>query len=222
MKAWVWYKPLMKATASPLAAFGIVTLYHYQEQNWPFFSWKTFGQWFGLGVLYTHIFEYLYHRFALHEGVPSLEWFKESHQMHHFVFHPQNYKTKNPADMEEVTMRWFIFPPLLFIHYFLFLNFLPPQWALFAPIFFLGVLLRFLAYETTHYFSHLHDNFFDRWIRKVPLLRLFRLRQDKHHWRHHTREEINFGFVGFMLDWLCHTLFPPFKLWRWRRRFGPQ
>lgn len=217
MKALIWYRPLLKATASPLVAFSLVIYYHRRHYGLYFDVWEwLFWVWFGQGVLYTHIFEYLYHRFVLHEGIPSLEWFKESHRMHHLVFHPQNYKTRNPDDMEEVAVRWFVFPILLFVHYFFFLNFLPPRWIAFAPIFFLGVLLRFLAYETTHYFSHLADNFFDRWIKQIPLLRIFRTRQDKHHWRHHTREETNFGFVGFLLDWLFRTLFPPFKLWRWR------
>ncbi len=217
MKNLIWYKPLLKAVASPLIAFALILFYHHQ--NYPFpelSSWKGWWSWFSLGIFYTHIFEYLHHRFALHYGLPGLKWMRASHREHHRVFHRLNYKTNNPADLEEISSRWYIFPALLFIHYFFFLILLPNKYRIFAPLFFLGILPRFLAYETTHYFSHLADNFFDRWIAKIPLLRKFRAYQDRHHFRHHVREEINFGFVpDYLPDLIGKTLFPSPKFWRW-------
>lgn len=218
MKALVWYGPLLNGTASPLLSFGLILFYHHRYQVFPeFSSWWVIWGWFSLGIFYTHTFEYLYHRFALHHGLPGLKWMKESHRKHHQVFHHFNYKTRNPKDLLEITSRWYIFPVLVFGHYFVFVSLLPGRYIIFAPIFFLGVLLRFLAYETTHYFSHLADNFLDQLIEKIPLVSRFRTYQDRHHFRHHVREEINFGFVpDYLLDWIGGTLFPPFKFRRRR------
>lgn len=214
MRALKWYGPLLKATASPLIAFGLVLSFHYY-----FFSFLILASWKtnSLGILYTHIFEYLHHRFALHYGLPGLKWMKASHHEHHRVFHRLNYKTRHPADLEEISSRWYIFPVLLFVHYFAFVVFLPKTCLAIAPAFFLGVLLRFLAYDTTHYFSHLENNFFDRWIAHLPLLRHLRAYQDRHHHYHHIRQGINFGFVpDYLPDWIGRTLFPPFKFNRRR------
>src|SRR3989344_7850760 len=139
MKVLVWYGPLLKVVASEVAAFGLILVYHYQQYSsldsvlWQF-VWGSFF----LGIFYTHIFEYLYHRFALHYGIPGLKWIKDSHTEHHRVFHRQNYKTKNPADLWEISSSWYLFPILLFIHYFAFISLLPNKYASFAPIFFLG------------------------------------------------------------------------------------
>ncbi|TSC74663.1 MAG: hypothetical protein G01um101444_224 [Parcubacteria group bacterium Gr01-1014_44] len=211
-KILIWYGPLLKAVISPLFAFGLVLFYHlHHHSSLDIISWLAISGWFSLGVFYTHIFEYLHHRFALHYGLPGLKWMKNSHREHHRVFHHFNYKTRNPQDLHEITSRWYIFPVLLFIHYLAFLALLPNKYIVLAPVFFLGVLLRFLAYETTHYLSHLADNIFDLWIEKIPLVRELRTNQDRHHFRHHVREEINFGFVGRLLDLIFQTLFPPFK-----------
>ena len=209
MKVLVWYGPLLKALIPPLIAFCLIIFYHCR-----YYAREPAWHWFALGIFYTHIFEYLDHRFAMHYGIPGLKWMKDGHREHHRVFHRQNYKTKNPTDLWEISSSWYLFPVLLFIHYFAFISLLPNKYAIFAPMFFLGVVLRFLTYEITHYFSHLADNFFDRWVEKIPLVRQRRASQDKHHFRHHVREEINFGFVGRLLDWLCRTLFPPFKFRR--------
>ena len=73
------------------------------------------------------------------------------------------------------------------------------------------------GFALLHYFSHLADNFLDQLIEKIPLVSRFRTYQDRHHFRHHVREEINFGFVpDYLLDWIGGTLFPPFKFRRRR------
>lgn len=211
-----WYGPLLKAVSAAMAAFSLVAIFHQKYFSFSTnASWYSIWAWFSLGVFYTHIFEYLYHRFALHTGLPGLKKMREGHRRHHQTFHPLNYKTKNPADLREVTTSWYIFPVLLFIHYFIFINFLPFWYASFALIFFLGILFRFLAYDITHYFSHLDDNFFDRLVARIPLLRQLRAYQDRHHHYHHIRQGINFGFVpDYLPDLIGQTLFPPFKLWR--------
>ncbi len=210
MQILTWYGPLLKAVFSPLMAFGSIMLFHWRYYPFSvhFFTYANWF-WFSSGVFYTHIFEYLYHRFALHTGLPGLQKMKEGHRTHHRIFHPLNYKTRNPADLREITTRWYIFPILLSIHYFIFITILPENWLIFAIPFFSGITLRFLVYDTTHYFSHLADNFFDRWVAKIPLLKVLRAYQDRHHCYHHLRQGINFGFVpDYLPDWIGRTLFP--------------
>lgn len=218
MKMLIWYGPLLRAVASPIIAFGLISFYHYQHYAFlNYVSWWIIFGWFLLGVPYAHIFEYLVHRFALHYGIPGLKWMKNSHRKHHQVFHHLNYKTHNPTDLNEIASRWYLFPALLFVHYFAFISLLPNRYVNFAFLFFLGVLIRFLIYETTHYLSHLAGNFFDQQIEKVPLATQLRTYQDRHHFRHHIREEVNFGFVpDYLPDWIGRTLFPPFKFHRRR------
>lgn len=182
MKIFTWYGPLLKAISAAMAAFGLVAIFHQKHYYFSInASWYSIWTWFSLGVFYTHVFEYFYHRFALHRGLPGLKKMKKGHRQHHRIFHPLNYKTKNPADLGEVTTRWPVFPILLFIHYFITLAVWPKNYLGFVSIFFFGVLLRFLAYDVTHYFSHLDDNFFDRLVAKIPLLRRLRAYQDRHH-----------------------------------------
>src|SRR3989344_9278075 len=107
-KMLIWYRPLLKAIVPPLIALGLVLFYH--KQQYTIFTtasgWSTWG-WFFLGIYYTHIFEYLDHRFALHYGILGLKWMKNGHREHHRVFHPLNYKTRNPSDLNEISSSWY-------------------------------------------------------------------------------------------------------------------
>lgn len=139
------------------------------------------------GALYTNLFEHLWHRFAMHARRPD-----PRHALHHRIFYGNGFQTLDPAALREVTTAWYIFPILLALHYSVFA-------ALFgaglAPAFFLGVALHFLTYEVTHWYTHVADNGFDRFIAGVPVLSSLRAMQIRHHRLHHAEPMVNFNFT---------------------------
>ncbi len=147
--------------------------------------------WLVLGALYTHFVEYWYHRVPMHKGLRHFRNVKWNHLVHHRVFHGERFKTQDPKAMEHIAGRWHVFPLLFFGHYLVF------HWVL-RPVsltaFLGGVVLHYVTFELTHWFTHVEDNAFDRWISRVPVLNRIREIQIFHHWIHHETPDVAFNF----------------------------
>lgn len=138
------------------------------------------------GAIYTNLFEHSWHRFAMHGRRPD-----PRHARHHRIFYGKGFQTSDPAALSEIVLAWYVFPLLLAIHYAVFA-------ALFgitlAPAFFLGVLLHFMTYEVTHWYTHVTGNGFDRFVSRIPGVRELRTMQIRHHRLHHAEPMVNFNF----------------------------
>src|SRR5262245_49221803 len=139
------------------------------------------------GALYTNLFEHLWHRYAMHSRRPD-----PRHAVHHRLFYGKNFQRCDIEALREIVTGWYIFPLLLTVHYFAFA-------ALFgaglAPAFFLGVLLHFVTYESTHWYMHIANNGFDRVVARIPGLSRLRASQIHHHRLHHAEPQVNFNFT---------------------------
>jgi hypothetical protein len=135
------------------------------------------------GALYTNIFEHIWHRFAMHSRRPD-----PRHALHHRLFYGDRFQTSDPAALREIVTGWHIFPLLLAIHYSTFAAIFG---AALAPAFFLGVTAHFVTYESTHWYTHVAGNAFDRFVARIPVLSRLRAIQI----RHHAEPLINFNFT---------------------------
>jgi hypothetical protein len=139
------------------------------------------------GALYTNLFEHIWHRYAMHSRRPD-----PRHALHHRIFYGEGFQTTDPAALKEIVTGWHIFPLLLALHYSAFLVLFG---AGLAPAFFLGVLLHFLTYEVTHWYTHMADNGFDRSVARIPGVCRLRVIQIRHHRLHHAEPTVNFNFT---------------------------
>ena len=108
------------------------------------------------------------------------------------MFYGDRFQTSDPAALREVVTGWYIFPLLLTIHYSAFATLFG---ARLAPAFFLGVVSHFVTYEATHWYTHVADNGFDRFVARIPGLSRLRSIQIHHHRLHHAEPMINFNFT---------------------------
>ena len=138
------------------------------------------------GALYTNLFEHIWHRYAMHGRRPD-----PRHATHHRLFYGERFQTSDPATLGEIVTGWFIFPLLLTVHYAAFILLFGSG---LAPAFFLGVVLHFLTYEVTHWYTHVANNGFDRFLARIPGLSGLRSMQIRHHRRHHAEPMVNFNF----------------------------
>ena len=138
------------------------------------------------GALYTNLFEHAWHRYGMHSRRPD-----RRHATHHRIFYGDRFQTSNAEALREIVTSWYIFPILLVPHYAIFVALFPPK---LAPLFFLGVLLHYVAYEVTHWYTHVADNSFDRFVSRMPVLRRLRAVQIHHHQLHHENPTVNFNF----------------------------
>ena len=67
--------------------------------------------------------------------------------------------------------------------------------AALAPAFFLGVTLHFVTYESTHRYTQVAGNAFDRFVGQMPILSDLRAIQIRHHRPHHAEPLLNFNFT---------------------------
>ena len=138
------------------------------------------------GALYTNLFEHAWHRYGMHSRRPD-----RRHAMHHSNFYGNKFQRSDPEALRQIVTSWYIFPLLLVVHYSVFA-------ALFgatsAPMFFFGVLLHFVGYEVTHWYTHVENNSFDEFISRIPVLRRLRAIQIYHHQLHHANPTVNFNF----------------------------
>lgn len=138
------------------------------------------------GALYTNLFEHVWHRYAMHSRRPD-----PRHARHHRIFYGKGFQTSDPKALREIVLAWYIFPLLLTVHYS---GFTVLFGAGLAPAFFLGVLLHFVSYEVTHWYTHVADNGFDRFVAGIPGVRELRAMQIHHHRLHHAEPMVNFNF----------------------------
>jgi hypothetical protein len=147
--------------------------------------------WFLAGILYTNLFEYWVHRFPMHRGLPLLRHVRSNHIEHHRVFHGKNFRTANPSDLAHISGRFWIFPVLLAIHYVLLTAFVPIDASL---AFLSACFLHYLAFEISHWLSHLEGNAVDRVLSRIPVLASIRAYQIEHHRIHHQTPIAAFNF----------------------------
>jgi hypothetical protein len=141
---------------------------------------------FLLGALYTNLFEHAWHRYAMHSRRPD-----PRHAVHHRIFYGDRFQRSDPEALREIVTGWHIFPLLLTLHYPTFALLFGPA---LAPAFFLGVVLHFVTYEVTHWYTHIASNSFDRMVARIPGLSRVRARQIQHHRLHHAQPTVNFNF----------------------------
>jgi hypothetical protein len=157
--------------------------------------------WVVAGALYTNLFEHAWHRFAMHS-----RWPDRRHGTHHRVFYGSAFQSSDPRALQDIVTAWYIFPLLLAIHYPVYVSLFG---AVPAPIFFLGVVLHFVTYEVTHWYTHIADNRFDHFISRIPGVRRVRAMQIRHHRLHHADPRINFNFnPPYAGDWVGRVLRP--------------
>jgi hypothetical protein len=147
--------------------------------------------WFLAGILYTNLFEYWVHRFPMHRGLPLLRHVRSNHIEHHRVFHGENFRTTNPSDLAHISGRFWIFPVLLAIHYVLVTAFLPIDAALALLS---ACFLHYLAFEISHWLTHVEDNAVDRVLSRIPVVASIRAYQIEHHRIHHQTPIAAFNF----------------------------
>jgi hypothetical protein len=185
--------PLVKVILSVTIAYGMTLWFHFHLGELISFSWAALP-WLLAGSLYTHLFEYVYHNLVMHHGFRIGRWryCDKRHLRHHRIFFGDNFQTRQPARLAEVATHWYTLPALFYLHYFTFLEWLQ---APHVPWFFLGVALQSLAYEITHWFTHVENNSFDRMLARAPLISRLRAAQIRHHRRHHDVPAVNFNFT---------------------------
>jgi hypothetical protein len=190
---WKLYRPLTKVLIATTLVYTATVTVHVRSGEYSFLSWAALA-WIVGGGLYTHLFEYVYHLQMMHRVIRVGSWrFHDTrHQQHHRLFLGENFQTRRPEALAEVTTQWYTFPALFALHYAAFAALFGLRWA---PAFFLGVTVQFLVYEVSHWLTHLRDNAFDRWAQGIPLLGELRRRQIHHHRTHHARPDVNFNFT---------------------------
>jgi len=151
------------------------------------------------GALYTNLFEHAWHRYAMHSRRPG-----PRHARHHRLVYGENFQSSDPAALREIVTAWYIFPILLGVHYSAFLALFA---ARLAPAFFLGVVLHYVTFEVTHWYTHVANNSFDRFVARIPGLRSLRAAQIHHHRLHHAEPMVNFNFnPPYAGDWMGGVL----------------
>lgn len=111
-----------------------------------------------LGVLwftYCSFFEWFVHRHIMHvKRFPLHDAFRGHTQVHHQIYHGENYLAKKPGRPPYVALRWYAFPGMLLFHLPIFALL---QWLTGLPMMVSGLIgcsLYFIGYEYTHYFMH--------------------------------------------------------------------
>lgn len=195
--------PLLKTLISALIILIVATIFETQLRNEKESIWMMIFIFLG-GLLYTHFFEYVYHRFFLHKKTELLNWFYHKHAQHHYRLHGQNFTSRNPDNLKETLTSWYIFPILFFAHYFMFIFLFGSKYSL--P-FFCGVTLHFLCYQITHWCTHVKNNNLDTFLQKTFLKNIWN-KQIIHHKAHHNKYFTkNFNFTyPFLGDIVFKTL----------------
>ncbi|MGH9320814.1 MAG: hypothetical protein ACRD21_11970 [Vicinamibacteria bacterium] len=150
-----------------------------------------FAFWFLSGILYVQFLEYGTHRYAMHRGLPLLRHVRRNHFEHHRIFHGENFRTSNPPHLAHIPGRWWIFPLFFSLHYAIVTAILP---LVPAVAFLSACFVHYLAFELTHWFTHVDDNAFDRALAKIPVLSAMRAYQIEHHRIHHETPVVAFNF----------------------------
>ena len=200
------YRPIAIVVLAAVTPFVLISYIHIKGLDDKYFSLPVF-LWFLLGIIYTHFFEYGHHRILMHRGTRYLGFIKKNHLEHHMIFNGDNFTSRKEEVLWHAASRWFMFPAMFFIHYLVLQVFLPPP----VLVAFLGgVVLHYVLFELTHWFTHVEDNSLDRFIAHIPALNWVRDYQIRHHRLHHETPDVDFNFnPPFFADLLYGTLVVP-------------
>lgn len=149
--------------------------------------------WFGLGLTYTHFFEYAYHRWPMHHRMRGTRWALEAHKEHHQAFYGSTFRRMRhePIVLSSLVQHWATFPLLFWGH-------VPAFWAVLPAgalvPFMLGTATSYSIFEVCHWFTHIKDNGFDALMTRIPVIGPIRLHQIEVHRIHHERPVTNFNF----------------------------
>ena len=182
--------PILRTALAALVPLVIVSSIH-----WSAFASitpsLTLLAWLVAGVLYTQLVEYWCHRVPMHRGLPYLTHVRRNHLEHHRIFHGNNFKTRDVDELEHIVGRFWVFPVLFVAHYAALVFVLDAQALI---VFLFGTVLHYLAFELSHWLTHIEDNPVDRLLARIPLVSGVRAYQIEHHRIHHEFPEVAFNF----------------------------
>jgi hypothetical protein len=165
-----------------------------------FLYWVAGG--FGAGVIFASFFEWLLHRYFMHQPVGRFDYAFRAHALvHHQTFKAdQSYHLLDEKDKYTIPMAWWNGPVLILLCQ---LPFVPVAWALGQWGLVVGSLAAFICYygtyEYMHWCMHLPK------CRRVERSRLFQ-RLNGHHLLHHRYMHKNFNVVLPLADLCLGTL----------------
>lgn len=183
------YTPIIRTTVAALCSVLTVAWIHRDSLTTA--TAPTILISLGLGILYTQLAEYWCHRVPMHRRVRFLEGVRLSHARHHRRFHGDRFQTRNRQDLEHIAGKYWAYPVLLLLHYALLAPWLPP--SIVVP-FLVGTCAHYVAFEVSHWLTHVDGNAIDRVIVRVPWLGKIREYQIEHHRMHHERPIMAFNF----------------------------
>ena len=165
---------------------------------------------------YCSFYEWFVHRHIMHvKRFPLHDAFRGHTQVHHQIYHGENYLAKGPGVPPNVTLRWYAFPAMLLGHVPIFAL---VQWFTGWPVFWAGILgctAYFAGYEYTHYLMHVPKGHYVERFRWFLFLR-------EHHRLHHKYMLRNLNVFIPLAD-LVHGTLVTSEGWRSkpqkRRRF---
>jgi hypothetical protein len=181
--------PILRTACAASLAFVVLASLRFDELRLS--GTPVLAAWFLAGILYTNLFEYWVHRYPMHRGLPLLRHVRRNHIEHHRIFHGGNFRTTNPSDLAHISGRFWIFPLLLAGHYLLLTAVVPLDAAL---AFLSASYLHYLAFEISHWLTHLEDNAVDRILSGIPFVAAVRAFQIEHHRIHHQTPIAAFNF----------------------------
>jgi hypothetical protein len=181
--------PILRTAGAASAVYFSFAAFHFDDLTLP--ADGVWPIWFLAGFLYTNLFEYWVHRFPMHRGLPLLRNVRRNHIEHHRIFHGANFRTRNPGDLAHISGRFWLFPLLFAGHYALLTAIAPIGSAL---AFLTASFLHYLAFEVSHWLTHLEDNAVDHLLARIPLVASIRAYQIQHHRIHHQTPVVAFNF----------------------------
>ena len=140
--------PLVVTTAWAVGTYVFAVAIHLSAGGAAELSVRSLGVCMA-GALYTNVFEHAWHRYGMHSRRPD-----RRHATHHSIFYSNRFQRSDNEALREIVTSWYIFPLLLAVHYS---GFVAVFGARLAPMFFLGVLLHFVGYEVTHWYTHVEQ-----------------------------------------------------------------
>lgn len=151
-------------------------------------------------LVYASFFEWVAHRYFMHQPRFPLRDAFRGHMEHHQIYRHDHRFAAHPEDHPGgIVMRWYAFPAMILGHLPFFFLF---QWATGLEIVWgavAGCSLYFAGYEFTHYLMHVpHGHFFERarWFRFIR----------EHHRLHHQYMRCNFNVLVPLADACLGTL----------------
>jgi sterol desaturase/sphingolipid hydroxylase (fatty acid hydroxylase superfamily) len=146
----------------------------------------TVGAWFGFGVFFWSLFEYLWHRFGLHFPAE-----KKIGQRFVYIMHGLHHE--DAVDPTRLVMPPFAGVILAFVLFLLFRSVLGP---LHVNPFFAGFIAGYLCYDYTHYAVH----------HFTPRTRLGKYLKQHHMQHHYVSQNARWGVSSPLWDCVFGTL----------------